>query len=220
MYLDPGSLGMATSGIGWLVLLIYIIHALWTRPWSSHPEMPLGSVWPAFMVGMLMIWLLKAGLHRGLEIHLLGLTAFTLMFGTRLAILGVVAVYILLAVTGKAAWLSLGWNALLVGVAPILLTSYIHRLVYCHLPHNYFIFVFISSFLNAMLVMVFTMLLLAGFLLLTSSHSPDLISNQFLQLTPLLVFPEGFLNGGLMAVLVIYRPEWVMGDNQDLYLRN
>lgn len=220
MYLDPTSLGALTSSLGWLVLLLYVVHALWTRPWSSHPEMPLGSVWPAFMVGMLMIWLLKAGLHQGLEIHLLGLTAFTLMFGTRLAVLGVVGVYLLLAITGKAAWSSLGWNALLVGVAPILLATYIHRLAYRRLPHNYFVFVFISSFLNAVLVMIFTMMLLAGFMLITSSHSPELISSQFLQLTPLLVFPEGFLNGGLMAVLVIYRPDWVMGYNQELYLRD
>ncbi len=220
MYLDPTSLSDLARGIGWFILLMFVAHAIWTRPWANHPDMPLGSVWPAFVVGMLMIWLLKAGLHQGLEIHLLGLTALTLMFGTRLATLGAVSVYLLLAASGKVAWSSLGWNALMVGVFPILLAAQIHRQVYRRLPHNYFIFVFVSSFLNAILVMIFTMGLLTAFILLTSSHSPELVRSQFLQLTPLLVFPEGFLNGGLMAVLVIYRPLWVMGYNQDLYLKD
>lgn len=220
MFLNPVSLNSLASGVGWFILLLFMSHALLTRPWQNHPDTPLSSIWPAFVVALMTIWLLKAGLQQGLEIHILGLTAFTLMFGSRLAILGVISVYLLLAVADKAAWSSLGWNALLVGVFPILLAAQIHRFVYRKLPHNYFVFVFLSSFLNGVLVMVFTMGLLTGFMLLTSVHPVDLIKNQFLLITPLLIFPEAFFNGGLMAVLVIYRPHWVLGYNQDLYLRN
>ena len=183
MFLDPTSLGNLASIIGWFILLCFVSHALLTRPWISHPDMPLASVWPAFVIGLMMIWLLKAGLHEGLTIHLLGLTAFTLMFGSRLATLGVVSVYILLASSGKVAWSSLGWNALLVGVFPILLATQIHNLVYRKLPHNYFIFVFVSSFLNAVMVLVLTNGRWTCYRLLTSTHPFELIRQQFLMIT-------------------------------------
>lgn len=218
MFIDPNTLSTTTLAIGWAILLLFIAHALLSRPWRLHPETPLASVWPAFVVGLMVLWLLKAGLHEGLAIHLLGLSAFTLMFGTRLAILGVTSVYILLTFSGQASWAALGWNALLVGVLPVLLAAQIHRLAYRHLPQNFFIFVFISSFLNGATVMAFTMLLLAGFLLLTSPYPAELIQRQFIIITPLLIFPEAFVNGGLMAILAIYRPQWVLGFNQDRYL--
>ena len=114
-----------------------------------------------------------------------------------------------------------GFNpSVVTGILPVLLAWLIHRLVYQKLPHNYFIFVFVSSFLNAALVMAFTMTLLTGFNLLTSSYSLQLIQDQFLRLTPMLMFPEAFLNGGIMAILVIYRPDWVLGFNADKYLRD
>lgn len=68
--------------------------------------------------------------------------------------------------------------------------------------------------------MAFTMILLSGFMLLTSSHHPELIQNQFMLVTPLLIFPEAFINGGVMVILAIYRPEWVLGFNQDRYLKD
>ena len=45
MYLDPTSLSELSRAFGWFVLVLFAIHALWTRPWSNHPDMPLGSVW-------------------------------------------------------------------------------------------------------------------------------------------------------------------------------
>jgi len=38
-------------------------------------------------------------------------------------------------------------------------------------------------------------------------------------LTALLIFPEAFLNGALMAALVIYRPQWVPGFDESEYMR-
>ncbi len=206
--------------LGWLVFCLFLAYAFFSRPWRAHLNTPLLAVLPAFVVGLMLLWLVKAGVHEGLEVHLLGLTALTLMFGSQLSILAITAVYCLLAILDKAYWGTLGWNIVLIGVLQILLAAKVHRLVYHRLPHNFFIFVFLSSFLNAALVMVFTLFLLAGFLWLNSAHSLELIKTQVVQLIPLLAFPEAFVNGGLMAVLVIYRPQWVSGFNQNHYLRN
>ena len=72
----------------------------------------------------------------------------------------------------------------------------------------------ISSFMNGAIVMIFTMGLLAVFMGVTASHSMDQIRDEFVILMPLLMFPEAFLNGSLMAVLVIYRPKWVSGFDE------
>lgn len=220
MYIVPLYLSRTNLLIGWALLAALLLWIFASRPWRDIPEGPLLNVLPAFAVGLLLVWRLKAGLHAGLEIHLLGLTALTLMFGWRLATLGVFSVYLLLATSGKLPWAGLGWNTLLVGVLPILLAAYIHRFVYHKLPHNFFIFVFVSSFLNGAAVMIFTMLTLSAFMFATGSQPTELIQHEFMILIPLLMFPEAFLNGSLMAILVIYRPQWVLGFNEMKYMRD
>ena len=220
MYLNPDTLSVTIQALGWLIFFLFFFYAIFSRPWRVHINTPLLTVLPAFVVGLMLLWLVKAGVHKGLEVHLLGLTALTLMFGTQLSVLAISAVYCVLAVLGKSYWGALGWNMVLIGILPILLAAQIHRYVYRRLPHNFFIFVFLSSFLNGALVMIFTLVSLAGFLWLSSSYSSELITTQIIQLIPLLAFPEAFLNGGLMAILVIYRPQWVSGFSQDHYLSN
>ncbi len=220
MYIDATNLSLVMALSGWAVLLLCLILILIGRPWRSFDDTQILRIVPAFTVGMLMIWQLKAGVHHGLEIHLLGLTAITLMFGRSLAVLASCSVYVILALSGKIGWMSLGWNGVLVGILPIFLSAEIHHRVQQKLPKNFFVFVFISSFLNAAMVMIFTMLLLSGFMWLSGTHTAGLIQHEFMMLIPLLIFPEAFLNGSLMAVLVIYRPHWVFGFDEEVYMRS
>ena len=220
MFIHPGSLSIGVLILGWVVFSIFFAYALVTTPRKAHIEASTLKILPAFIVCLMLLWILKAGLLKGLEIHVLGITSLTLVFGTRLAILGLTGLYCLLAVSGKVSWVTLGWNAVLVGFLQVMLAAGMHRFIYRKLPRNFFVFVFLSSFLNGALVMAFTILLLSGFLWLVSAYPANTIQTQFLQLTPLLLFPEAFLNGGLMAIMVIYRPEWVSGFNQQQYLSN
>lgn len=219
MFINPESLNTVMLWLGWVVFGLFFAYALFAQPWKEHVDTRVLTVLPAFVVGLTLLWVVKAGLIEGLEVHVLGITALTLMFGTRLSILAISGLYALLAVLGKVDWAVFGWNVVLVGVLQILLAAHIHRFIYQRFPQNYFVFVFLSSFLNGALVITFTMLLLVGFMWLTSAYPPELIQSQFLQLTPLLIFPEAFVNGGLMAVMVIYRPQWVSGFDQNRYMR-
>ncbi len=220
MFIDPASVNLWVLVLGWLGFAGWIAYSVLTLPWCMCMDTPLGKALPAFVVGLLVLWLIKAGVHNGLEIHLLGLTAFTLMFRCRLAIIGVACLYCLLAMFGITSWASVGVNGLLVGVAPILFSAFIHRAIYRLLPHNLFIFVFLNSFVNGALTMLITIAGIVLFLLLFSNISTELIQHQFATLAPLLVFPEAFINGGIMVLLVIYRPQWVALFDQDEYLKN
>lgn len=206
-------------GAGWLVCALLAIHAVRVVRWQALINAPFFKVYPGFVVGILVLWLLKAGVIEGLSVHLLGLTAFTLMFGAELAFLGTLAVYLLLAAKGSLALASVGLNALLIGVVPIVFTSAFHQWMKRLAPKNVFSFIFLSAYLNAALGLLFTVLLLAGFLWASGSQPADLLTSNLLRITPMLMLPEGFLNGGVAAVLVMFRPHWVAAYDDNFYLK-
>jgi uncharacterized membrane protein len=47
----------------------------------------------------------------------------------------------------------------------------------------------------------------------------DELSDSALMIIPML-FPEAFINGALMTLLIVYYPEWVSSFNDDRYLKN
>jgi len=82
------------------------------------------------------------------------------------------------------------------------------------LPHNFFIYVFINAFLTGALSM-----LLCGYaasaVLAMADYMP---ASSYLQVIPLLMFGEAFLNGMLMILLVAYKPQWVATFHDRWYL--
>jgi uncharacterized membrane protein len=46
------------------------------------------NVWLGTVVLLILVWSMKAGVKPGLNMHLLGATIFTLMFGRQLAVIG------------------------------------------------------------------------------------------------------------------------------------
>jgi uncharacterized membrane protein len=44
------------------------------------------------------------------------------------------------------------------------------------------------------------------------------IRNDYLPYIPLIIFPEAVLNGMLMTVFVVIRPEWVRSFDDEFYI--
>lgn len=202
----------------WLLFLPLLAWSLLTVAWSDLRHSRAMNVLPAFSVGLLMLWYLKAGLHDGLEVHLLGVTVFTLMFGWRLTFIAVSAVLALLAANGRGDWPGLAANALLTGALPAAFSYFFYRLVSSRLPHHFFVFVFLNGFFNAALTIVVTFLGISLFLSVTGAYPWDTISREFLTLAPLLTFPEAFINGGVITIMITYHPDWVISYDQRDYL--
>jgi uncharacterized membrane protein len=75
------------------------------------------------IVGLILLWHLKAGIKPGLALHLLGATVFTLCFGWALAFIGLCAVLAGVTLNGAAGFEAFAVNALLmagVGVARVI----------------------------------------------------------------------------------------------------
>ena len=72
------------------------------RPGGDWPIPAQLNVWLGTIVVLMLVWSMKAGVRPGLNLHLLGATVFTLMFGRQLAIIGLSIV--LAAVTLQQRW--------------------------------------------------------------------------------------------------------------------
>jgi uncharacterized membrane protein len=59
-----------------------------TAPWKRLADSGQLNVWLGTIVVLMLFWSMKAGVKPGLNLHLLGATAFTLMVGRQLAIIG------------------------------------------------------------------------------------------------------------------------------------
>lgn len=169
------------------------------------------------MVALVLLWSMKAGIKPGLNLHLLGVTTMTLMFGWPLAILGLCVVLAGVTLNGGAGWQSFGLNGLVMAVFPALVSQVWVGLVTRRLPANFFVYVFCGAFLGAALVTL-AMALLAAFLLWGAGvYAAEILWEEFLPYFLLLGFSEAWLNGAVITLMAIYRPHWVGSFNEKRY---
>ncbi|MGY6586661.1 MAG: energy-coupling factor ABC transporter permease [Wenzhouxiangella sp.] len=189
---------------------------IWGSPWTLLKQNQLHPLF-SLTIGLLTgLWLLQVGGHPGLEFHLLGLTTVVLIFGWRLAMVAGASALFLQAIVGLHDWTTLGISGLLGVVLPVLLADRLHRLIYRWLPKHFFVYVMAAAHFSSMLVI--GAVIVAGGLLLWSLgvHPMDRVLGDYFVFMPLVLIPEGFLNGAIMTLLIILRPEWVRSfDDRD-----
>ena len=210
-----GSVNVAASALGGVVLAFAIHGAPW-KAWLADRERQ--WVWLGSMALLLVVWAMKAGISPGLSVRFLLVTAITLMHGWQLAVVAGALVLAVLSYVGQAEWVHYGPNLLCMAVIPALFTAWLHEFVHARLPHNYFIYFFITAFLGAALA--FNLAGLARVLLMSASGTLDVahIGAEYFAILPFMSFGEGVVNGILVGMSVIYRPRWVMSFDDRLYL--
>jgi len=207
-----------------LPLLAIWLWCIVTAPWRRLADSGQSNVWLGTIVILVMVWSMKAGVKPGLNLHLLGATMFTLMFGRQLAIIGLSLV--LAGVTfngelqGHAGWLAYGLNALVLAVFPPLLADAIRRAMERHLPANFFVYIFVAAFFGAAAVVVATGLLASALLWLADVYAASALLDDYLPYYVLLGFAEAWLNGALVTIMVVYLPHWVGSFDDRRYLLN
>lgn len=204
-----------------LLLLWAVRTAQWKRLAEDHDGSQM-HVWMGTIVMLAVVWSLKAGAKPGLHLHLLGATAFTLMFGRQLALLGLSVV--LAAVTfnaglkGIEGWQVFALNALALIVVPVFVAHAVLRFVERYLPPNIFIYFFVAAFFGGAVAVVasglFSGLLFWG----AGIYSIDLLLSDYLLFYILLGFAEAWLNGAAITLMVVYYPRWVGSFDDRRYL--
>jgi uncharacterized membrane protein len=193
--------------------------ALLTAPWSKIVGNEASHVYFGAIVGIITLWLLRGGIQPGLGYHLLGATLLCLMFEWQFALFALSLVLAFTTWRGPAGWEAFGVNALVMGVLPILFTRVFLYACQRWLPHNFFIYIFINAFLAGAVSILLAGLASAWLQVQTGVHAPDTVSTGFLQILPMLMFGEGFLNGALMSLVVAYKPRWVATFHDRWYLQ-
>ncbi len=199
--------GQAAALLLWLLLLIFslrgpLLRTLLAQPLYQH--LCLGGA-----IALVPLWLLRAGLHEGLEVHFLGLTSLTLLLGWRLALLAPCLTLLILGYFDVIDLADIGWHAL-IGVALPVATSWLLFLAsWAWLPRHLFVYLFVVAFGGGALSISVKVVASALLMDMSGTYPWHTISADYLSIWPLLLFPEALLNGMTMTLLAIYRPHWV-----------
>ena len=206
----------------WFAQLGYfsaLLLALWSAPWKTILNTrQLQHLFLGATVALMLLWQMRAGISPGLGIHFLGVTVLTLMFGWNLAILSASMALVGSTLLGQEGWHSFAINGLCTVVIPALVSYLILRLVEAKLPANFFIYLFLCAFLGAG-VATLSGGLAMGFLLWISDVYPGTkIFQEYIQYLPLIMFPEGLLNGIIMTGMMVFYPDWIRTFDAKKYI--
>jgi len=207
---------VATYALAGATFALAAISAPW-RVWLEDRERQ--WVWLVSLGVLAGVWSMNAGITPGLSLRFLLVTSLTLMHGWQLAVIGGALALAVLNVVGVANWGSFGADLLCVVIVPAVVTAQLHELVHARLPHNYFIYFFITVFVGSALAYNLAGLTRVGLLAASGSLDAGHVGPEYFAVLPLMSFGEAFVNGMVMAMAVVYRPQWVMSFDDRLYLR-
>jgi len=197
----------------WLCHLLYlgllvsaIRHAEWHRLWDHRS---LQHLLGAAIVGLMLLWQIRAGISPGLEIHFLGLTALTLAVGWSFAVIASSVALLGTTLVGSEVGEAFSFNALIACIVPISL-SYLVCIIERYVGFRlFFAYIFICAFFGGALAVVGAGLLIAWLLWLADAYSMREIIDYFLIYLPLIAFPEGVVNGTIITGMLVYMPQYL-----------
>jgi len=187
-------------------------------PWRRLVENERSNVFFGALVGLLVLWVLRTEVTDGLVFHISGMTALTLMFGWALGVIGGSLVLMGVTLAGLADWAGFPLSAFIEVVLPVTLTQMVLVVVRSTLPKHFFVYVFVNAFFTGGLVAVISAYCAALLLVASGAHSWPDMQSTFFPFFPLMFLPEAFLNGWVMTLLVVFRPQWVRTFRDEEYL--
>lgn len=192
-----------------LILLPLLLAALIRAPWRQllAKQERMNALGAAIVV-LPLLWSMSPELPGGEKLHLLGMTAVTLLFGWQLAVIaGALAAGVLLVV-GSWTPAALPLNMLLVVVVPVLVSSAVLAAAN-RLPRtNLFVYMLGVAFVGSMLAIGVSLWIGSRMLGTDLDHA----------LVMLMTFPEGFINGAVISAMAVFAPELLRTFDDERYL--
>ncbi len=208
-----------------LIVIIWVTIAFCLSDWKK-------VVWPklkqersfqhvvfATLFLLCVLWSAQAGVKEGLKIHFLALTTLTMMYGWRMAFLLTIPAMLFNHWLQGVPLTLLPSSLIVSALLPILISYSVFILSYHYLPRNIFVFIFVAGFFNGALTGSLHLLLNSFYHLSLGHYDWETIQHNYFIFVPLLAFPEGLLNGMSLAVLTVFKPEWlrVFSDRDYIY---
>lgn len=219
MNLHAEGLGLTVLVFGWLGLIGMLGWSLKTAPWYKvKSDNGAQNIWLFISVVVFFIWQLGASLGAGVTFHFLLMTMMTLMFGVQFAFMGMLLALLGVTYFSELGWLALGINALLMGGLPILITQLMLRMSERYLEQNFFVYVFFNAFLAGGIGVVLSLTLGGIIMGVNEAHSFEYLAQHYFPFIPLMATPEGFVNGMLIAAIVLLKPHWLSSFSDRTHL--
>ncbi|WP_321324475.1 energy-coupling factor ABC transporter permease [Thiomicrorhabdus sp.] len=219
MNLIADSLGLGTLVGGWVLFVLILIWALKTAPWHKvDGDRGAQHVLLGMAVIVFFIWQVGASIDNGITFHFLLMTLMTMMFGPQFAILAMLLALIGVVFESDLGWLALGINAVLMGVVPIMVSWFMYRIGAKFLEPNFFVYLFYNGFLSAAVGIVISLGLSTLVMLVNDVHTMSVLKQSFIVYIPLMATPEGFVNGMLLAAMILLKPQWVATFHDSNYI--
>jgi uncharacterized membrane protein len=206
----------------WILNIFYgvvLLAALWLAPWRRLLDREQLHVFLGACVVLVLLWHVRGNALEELSFHFLGVTAFTLMFGWSFGIIGTSIALLGVTLNGTAHWEVFAANELAVGIIPVSITQLALFLIHNYLPKNFFIYVLGNGFLTAGLAATVAGYFAAWMLISSGAVEYNHFSDNILPFFPLIFFPEAFINGWAVTILVCYRPHWIPSFSDSLYIK-
>jgi uncharacterized membrane protein len=205
--------------VGWLIYLPLLCWAVWRVPWIELcADLRRQHLLCGTALGVFLLWLVRRDFESGLSYHFIGMTAVTLLLDWPLAMLvGLLAQLGLLAL-GKQDLAALGVNGVLLVAIPVWVTEACALWVERKQPRNLFVYIFFSGFFAAALAALLCIVAAFGVLWLDGLFPMPPWLEDFIGYLWLVIFPEAFINGMLVAALVVFYPDWLETFNRSRYL--
>lgn len=212
------SVSEACLWLSWTLLGLGLPWLLWRARWHELAQGNRLHHWAGAILAVSLAWSLKGTLMPGFNLHLIGATLLALMFPLPLACVAMLLAVAAASLNGGESWDAFALNLLSTGWLPVLVATAWLRWTQRHLPHNYFVYLFVTTCLGAVLsvaaVGLAATLLMAAFgplplAVLAQDYSPFFI---------LLAFSEAWLTGMAITLMVVWRPGWVGSFDDARYL--
>ncbi|EMD81427.1 TPA: energy-coupling factor ABC transporter permease [Vibrio diabolicus] len=211
--------------LGSLVVILWIVLAYCLPDWKKVvcPKLEKEKAFQHLVFATLfffsILWATQAGVKEGLQIHFLALTTLTMMYGWRMAFLISIPAMLVNHLLHDVSLLQLPTSLVLSALLPIFISYLVFLLSYHYLPRNIFVFIFVAGFFNGAITGSLHLLINSFYHLSVGHYDWETIQHNYFIFVPLLAFPEGLLNGMSLAVLTVFKPEWlrVFSDRDYIY---
>lgn len=171
----------------------------------------------AIVVG---VWQIRTGVKPGLDFHLYGIAALTLMFGYWRAVLAGMLVLAISAALGRSSLMALGMNAVLTVALPAWVSWQVLCLLDKKLPPHFFVYVLGNGFFGAAASVVVLGLAVTAIMAISGAYTPAyLLANYTPYATLLISWAEAFTTGMAITMMAVYRPEWLSTYDERRMLR-
>ncbi|MBA1147636.1 energy-coupling factor ABC transporter permease [Ectothiorhodospiraceae bacterium WFHF3C12] len=184
---------------------------LWNSPTAQH-------LFFAACLGLTLLWSVRAGITPGLGVHFLGVTALTLMVGWPLAIVATLVASGLNALFGLIEPSLVPFEFVLNGVVPVAVSHWVRLVLERLFPPHLFVYLLGCGFAGGVLAGLASRGATAAVLVLAAAYSGDRVAGELGVIMALTTLPEGVINGMIVTVMAVYRPEWVKEFDDSRYL--